>query len=336
MEEVQMASKEMYERLISAQKREIITDHVSGDFMYLKEFANLWEKNLDLKNLMTSDGLSSIPGDIFRAGTVPIESMGLTMTNFPVPDGFREHASKRMPPKAVDEFVRRCADPKESNIVIYPEYKHLIAMHDVVPNSEDRTIPIGHIHIVERGDIYPLVFRGDSVYISPFVSDVDLDYTTFIHLFTQYNNLGFGNPYNAGIRFVYAHLYIWYGIQISLLHPITKDIFEHSTRGKIPHKMLMRQNTKTGRVKYIRRHKITLDNSVEKVLHTASTKNDMKYQRHKMLWRVIGHDRRLPDGRTTFIKPHWRGPLKDVGDFTSIKINERDVPISDDIKNKKK
>ena len=48
-----------------------------------------------------------------------------------------------------------------------------------------------------------------------------------------------------------------------------------------------------------------------------------------MLWYVAGHWRTYKDGRKIFIKPHWKGPLRDSKNKIGIETRERVIPIEE-------
>lgn len=99
-------------------------------------------------------------------------------------------------------------------------------------------------------------------------------------------------------------LFTWYGIQIALLHPDVKEVFKH------PSRQIANAGTGKGerqrKVKYIRKHILKL----EELENAAHTNEARKYNRKCLVWYVIGHWREYPTGKRVFIKPYWKGVLR--------------------------
>lgn len=100
----------------------------------------------------------------------------------------------------------------------------------------------------------------------------------------------------------YEFMRIWHGIQIALLNPQIKDVF---TTGQMV-KRYTREDTPTRKrqrvVRYVKRH----------VIDANKLKQTLKeYHRHCLAWYVIGHWRHYKNGHTVFIKPYWKGVLRD-------------------------
>lgn len=97
----------------------------------------------------------------------------------------------------------------------------------------------------------------------------------------------------------------WYGIQLCLLHPTIKEIFQHPT----VQKEYVREGKGKDRrrvTRYIRKHYITAKD-IDEALHSKGN-----FTRKTMAWYVIGHWREYKNGRRMFIKGHWRGPLREA------------------------
>lgn len=108
----------------------------------------------------------------------------------------------------------------------------------------------------------------------------------------------------------------WYGIQVALLHPVVKDIFSNpvtsykhnDVEAKIYHH----------KARYIRKHIINSED-IEKALKIGEQKQQT---RHTLIWYVIGHWRHYKDGRTLFVKPYWKGPLRKTKTTTTTRDRE--------------
>ena len=104
-----------------------------------------------------------------------------------------------------------------------------------------------------------------------------------------------------------SFLETWYGIQIALLHPNVRDVFRHprTTIDKIS--SIGSGGKRKNRVKYIKEHII---NSAD--LEMAIFGGDKSHTRHALVWYVIGHWREYVNGVKTFVKPYWKGPLREM------------------------
>ena len=123
---------------------------------------------------------------------------------------------------------------------------------------------------------------------------------------------------------------IWYTIQISMLHPILKNIYSNPSTSIIHissnNNKKKKKNNKKKKIVYYKKHIIT-DDKINKVFDEYKTSH--KNQRHEMLWYVAGHWRTYKDGRKIFIKPHWKGPLRDSKNKIGIETRERVIPIEE-------
>lgn len=113
----------------------------------------------------------------------------------------------------------------------------------------------------------------------------------------------------------------WYGIQIALLHPIVKEVFQSPKT--VIDETAERKTKKNGKkrpLRYIKRHIINADDFTEK-LH-----GNRSFQRHTLVWYVIGHWRAYSNGKKVFIKPYWKGALRDT---KSANAREREIVLEE-------
>lgn len=96
----------------------------------------------------------------------------------------------------------------------------------------------------------------------------------------------------------------WYAIQISLLHPKIKTLFDNPT--KIPIHNNRGYGNRPRKVKYIKIHKIRI-NDVKHITHESGER-----KRKCLVWYVIGHWRKYKTGREIFIQGYWKGQLRDI------------------------
>lgn len=118
-------------------------------------------------------------------------------------------------------------------------------------------------------------------------------------------------PDRRAIEFLAFKLKIWYGVQIALLHPVIKNIFIFSG---VESNHIIKNNSKISkrkkrRVRYVK--KIIFN---AKELNKILYKNDksLKKERKTLAWYVIGHWRTYKNGNKIFVKPYWKGPLKEL------------------------
>lgn len=104
-----------------------------------------------------------------------------------------------------------------------------------------------------------------------------------------------------------SFLETWYGIQIALLHPVVREVFRHPRTAPDTTDSGVQRGKRKNRVKYVKVHVINSD-----ALNTAMYGESKSYIRRALVWYVIGHWRACADGRKTFVKPFWKGPLREL------------------------
>ena len=97
----------------------------------------------------------------------------------------------------------------------------------------------------------------------------------------------------------------WYGIQICLLNPYVKDVFRAEDK-KETHFNPDGKKRKY-KVHYVRHHYLT-----QEAQKSLSPTSDGGRLRHTFAWYVCGHWRHYQNGRTIFIQPYWKGPLRET------------------------
>lgn len=96
----------------------------------------------------------------------------------------------------------------------------------------------------------------------------------------------------------------WYAIQIALLHPKIKQLFDCPMRVPV-HNNGNRKDSKR-RIKYVKVHDLRVDD-VKNITHEPETIN-----RKCLVWYVIGHWRQYKTGKKVFIQGYWKGKLRDI------------------------
>ncbi len=108
------------------------------------------------------------------------------------------------------------------------------------------------------------------------------------------------------ISYANSQLSIWYGIQISLLHPQLKTIFQHPrTEVVYDPKARNKKNGKRRCTRYIRVHTIKSNEIAGALYHP-------NYTRKTLAWYVIGHWRTCRNGKRIFVNGFWKGALRDM------------------------
>lgn len=119
-------------------------------------------------------------------------------------------------------------------------------------------------------------------------------------------------------RLTHNIMNIWYGLQLLMLHPTIKYVFEHpkmQTFYNIYSRKPGRKDRKTYSIKTI---KIT-----NTMLDIPNKNVDGNHHVYKCpLWWVIGH-KRTKKGKVEWVRGYWKGKLKDLGKPQEYKIRER-------------
>ena len=175
--------------------------------------------------------------------------------------------------------------------VIFKDYQDLIAKKEktkmefigaFIPLTFER-IPLA----IKREGIIPLavMYEKDTIY----VPNIDLWYVPLM-------------------------LEAWYGIQIALLHPIVKYVFENPRRVK--NQDYRKAKTSTLRkniVKYIKYHSINVEEIEEAIYGKVNCiDGKRKLNRRALVWYVVGHWRTYKNGKKIFVQPYWKGALKEL------------------------
>ena len=115
----------------------------------------------------------------------------------------------------------------------------------------------------------------------------------------------------------------WYGIQIALLHPTVREVFKKPNRIKNNEYRKANEIERKNIVKYIKVHYLD-PAEIEEVLYDKSV-NKQKIKRKALVWYVIGHWRTRADGKKIFVRPYWKGALREIK--RALPEREREVVI---------
>lgn len=308
--------KKLYDKVKQKVNNSVATDIVEVTEDELYNFADYWkgmsgnQKALDAHN---------IPGDIILEGTVPITDMIIRVSS---------------------KDVKSHHGLTDIRIILFEDtLSKLKLLSKDFDRYEDLVITVGGILISEELQlVFPLMLinNNNSIQLGMWsaVASMKLSHSQYTKLYKSVDSqlksimmtvLGMVCP-------------AWYGMQLALLHPATKNIFANPIREKRSRKEQLNPVMVNGipkKVKYVRRHVINTDNNIYRTLDNAMNEmcridgdlNKNAYTRRTYLWRVIGHPRTLSSGKQTWVKPHWRGPLKDFAKIVRAQVNEREIDI---------
>lgn len=114
------------------------------------------------------------------------------------------------------------------------------------------------------------------------------------------------------VKLCTKHLQTWYTIQMALLHPVVSQLFDHGYVIKDKRRRFLGKKT----VKMNRKLKVN-DVTME---HIQEIREKNPVIRKTMAWYVMGHWRNYKSGKSTFISPYWKGPLKDMKSVSGTRV----------------
>lgn len=248
---------------------------------------DLWEKGSKEK--------ITIPSDLFFAGTIPLTDVKISVDE-------RNSGGVLIKYRVIifDDYADRAKSASEEceatvGVILIP-----------VGNTDNGEfiVPICVVKGVDFLPIAPIGFRNVS----------------------QRNQIALKNHLNQAQigQMVISLLETWYGIQIALLHPEVKEVFQNpqTVRDYDGTKNKPKSNKKP-RVRYIKKHIINKD-ELEKRIY--GTKKAIK--RQALLWYVIGHWRTYKEGRKVFIQPYWKGALRN--EKSVVEAREREIVVKNE------
>ena len=231
----------------------------------------------------------SIPSDLFFAGTIPLLDCRIV----------------------IDE-TECCSNGKvvSYRVVIFSDYAERLRLAEI-----DEPVTVGAIvndpingaysfipfHVVKGVD--SILFSGMAYHGLPEKYIQQAKETVTMQQVTQ---------------MAIAFLETWYGIQIALLHPTMREVFRHPRTAPDTTDVPTRTGKRKNRVKYIKVHVINSDE-----MNAAMYGESKTFTRHALVWYVIGHWRNFADGRKVFVKPFWKGPLRELKE--KIEMREREI-----------
>jgi len=120
----------------------------------------------------------------------------------------------------------------------------------------------------------------------------------------------------------------WYGIQIALLHPDVKEVFQKPQEIRDYDSPKNNSNgNKKPKLRYIKKHVINKDDLEKRIYETSGSP---KRERKVLLFHVIGHWRTYKNGKKIFIQPYWKGKLRNVKGL--VEEREREIVLNSEKK----
>ena len=257
------------------------SDCISINNGVMDELSSFWRKKNDPK---------IVPADIFFAGTIPI----------------------------LDMIVKQKYDKElttETRFCIFKDYQNYIEL------SKLKNIPVVvgavilKLSIGENKDfnlLIPIIIQyGFDVCMSSsfgYYGDYDDEVATNV-----FNDISFRQQSEGS----YELLSLWYGIQLSLLHPDMKKMYENPKEERI----YIGSNKKKNNSKNKKMTRVIRSYNITKHMITESVGN--KHDINCLCWYVSGHFRHYKNGKKVFIQPYWKGALRDIKkNLDDIRIRE--------------
>ena len=224
-----------------------------------------------------------IPSDLFFAGTIPLMDFKVIL----------------------DETECNGIKDLELRYVIFEDYK------EIITNSTDEQCCVG-VCFYANMVIFPIVV----------IKEFDSITSSGIGYIGIANNCQHNMNMQDFSQVFISCMETWYSIQIALLHPAVKEVFQNPKKEKVSMNDVKKYCTKDRKVKYIKKHIVNKD-QLEDLMYGENKKHQ---KRHCLVWYVIGHWRTYQDGRKTFIQPYWKGALRQIK--KNLDNRERELSLS--------
>lgn len=308
----------VYTQIAERMNESATTDVVNLTTDALLELAKYWRKDKE-------ETYGPLSADIIIEETIPIMDMKFVFSG----------------PGEMLQHVKIAA-----RVVIFDNTESTVAILRKAPtyaSENDTAIGIlGAVSIDILGSdtletAYPLVIVGED-------SDQMVLLPQYIYPSISYKQAKQANAMKAPFRdsvwvLAMKALYAWYGAQLSLLHPLTKTVLSRGRFQKADKKERLKKVPGKKKVaKYVKVHRIddfSMDDVIRKAANevlksrgTASGVEKRKYERKRLLWRVVGYYKSGADGKPRWVKPHWRGPMKDFVRPEDVDPQDREIPIT--------
>lgn len=241
------------------------------------------------------------PNDLIMDKTVPIEDMIFTFEDY---DPFNENDSG-IPLK----FTIR--------MFLFKDYGYTV---DNIKNSDPDTytsLPVG-------GIVLNYTYKKDAQIVA-YPIFLNNKYDILVFNMTAYKNIDRNKLENLSYRWIHQTcselMEIWYGLQLTLLNPITEEVILKAKEKPISERKIVEgKGVKNRKVKYIKKYYLNFED-IEDLIK--------KHRTHKVkcpFWYVIGHWRQYKNGQRIWIKGYFKGVDRHKVDHLSenVKANIRE------------
>lgn len=281
------------------------TDYMSLELKMLQKLRTFWLSEKDINER----GEFNVPADILWADTVPIKDMVIEPR-----DVDPEHRPLTKDEIAVNSVSIRIIQVQRPNIDDIWSYICLLGIVEfedgaqfVVPFGITNDGGVNHANDICTTETVGILKYGKNITKTVLKED-------HVWYWCRQNVLELVNDY----------IPVWYGIQIGLLNPAIKTVFEKHTNPKYviaETKKDRKGKTKT-KIRYVKRLVITDDVFDECV--------DRSYIRTKLCWYVTGHWRNqaTKNGhKRIFIQGYWKGVAREM---KRSDIREREMVLKEE------
>lgn len=315
----------------------------------LADFREELKETTDIKNadeVHVEKELFEVPNDIFVANTIPLKQMDLELQD--TNDGFSDcfkmcinnmvtvlHGTEGAPMNeafTIDAIIP--LDQIQEYITNYPG------------DITDLMFVVGAVRYVEKCSVVKneatalVIMKDEYMYVGdPYFSDISVtDLRTGEHLSISERLADIDGSISNGslIEFmlrladaISRSITAFYSVNAALLNPVIVDVYNNKT-SRIPDRSITaKKPTKRGKIRYIKRHFITVDD-VDKAFEQKG------FQRHAMIWYVTGHWREYSKtGKRVFIQGYWKGALRHMKDtaFQNLEPRERELVTKEEANN---
>ena len=245
------------------------------------------KKKEDLQKLMNfwkpqNYSNNGCPNDLVMDKTVPIEDIVFTFEDY---DPFNENDTGN-PFKLT------------TRIFLFKDYGYVV---DSIKSADSDTyvsLPVGGIEL-------NYTYKKDAQIVA-YPIFINNKYDILIFNMTAYKNIDRNKLENLSYRWIQQScselMEIWYGLQLTLLNPITEEVVIKAKEHPISERKIVEgKGIKHRKVKYIKKYYFSFED-VETLIE--------KHRTHKVkcpFWYVIGHWRQYKNGQKVWIKGYFKG-----------------------------
>lgn len=232
--------------------------------------------------------MNHLPADLFFAGTIPLRECKLVLdTSLSEVIGIDTHFEVSflcVPQRSIDLTLEESG---YSSVL-------LVKLENIIKKNNK---------VNQFYAIYGVQHGSDELYLNDWLcSEFGSFENGYATLYPRPADTYAVNEVDQRVEAVFRlALHMWYGVQISLLHPEIKTVFSHPKLRV--HEIESSGKKRKRKVKYIRTHYVSIS-ELEAIKKEAVKKSCPA-------WYVSGHWRHYKNGNTIFIAPYWKGVMRD-------------------------